>query len=83
MTGDKETYPADTLIEANVAEDPWSHRVKGMQCHTCMYYVRKVSETTLGAPVGRCRRHAPTMAGYPVVFATDWCGDHKLDENKT
>lgn len=32
--------------------------------------------------LGRCRRHAPTMAGYPVVFETDWCGDHKLDETK-
>ena len=32
--------------------------------------------------VGRCRRHAPTMNGYPVVFSNDWCGDHTLDENK-
>ena len=31
--------------------------------------------------LGRCRRHAPTMAGYPAVFVSDWCGDHKLDEN--
>ena len=32
--------------------------------------------------VGRCRRHAPTMNGYPVVYITDWCGDHKIDEEK-
>jgi hypothetical protein len=32
--------------------------------------------------LGRCRRHAPTMNGFPVVFAADWCGDHRLDENK-
>lgn len=32
--------------------------------------------------IGRCRRHAPTMNGYPVVFQEDWCGDHKLDETK-
>ena len=32
--------------------------------------------------VGRCRKHAPTMNGYPVVFMNDWCGDHKLDETK-
>jgi hypothetical protein len=32
--------------------------------------------------LGRCRRHAPTMSGYPVVFENDWCGDHKLDEDK-
>lgn len=31
---------------------------------------------------GRCRRHAPTVQGYPTVFGNDWCGDHKLDENK-
>ena len=32
--------------------------------------------------VGRCRRHAPKLGGYPVVFSNDWCGDHKLDETK-
>jgi len=32
--------------------------------------------------VGCCRRYAPTMSGYPVVFVNDWCGDHKLDEGK-
>jgi hypothetical protein len=32
--------------------------------------------------VGRCRRHAPTMNGYPVVYINDWCGDHRIDENK-
>lgn len=31
---------------------------------------------------GRCRRHAPTMSGFPAVFGHDWCGDHKLDETK-
>jgi len=30
--------------------------------------------------MGRCRRHCPTMGGFPVVFVNDWCGDHKLDE---
>lgn len=32
--------------------------------------------------VGRCRRHAPTMSGYPVCYEDDWCGDHRVDENK-
>lgn len=32
--------------------------------------------------LGRCRRYAPTMGGWPAVFDTDWCGNHKLDENK-
>jgi hypothetical protein len=32
--------------------------------------------------LGRCRKHAPTMGGFPATFQMDWCGDHKLDENK-
>jgi hypothetical protein len=32
--------------------------------------------------MGRCRRHAPTLSGWPVVFVNDWCGDHKIDEGK-
>jgi len=32
--------------------------------------------------LGRCRRNAPTMKGWPAIFEGDWCGDHKLDENK-
>lgn len=58
--------------------DPWEHRSDKMKCHTCMYFVVKGDGS-----IGRCRRHAPTMSGYPVVFTTDWCGDHKLDETKT
>ena len=70
-----------------VLTDPWKHRSKAMTCSTCMWYVEKVAESPQIAEeddkvVGRCRRHAPTMSGYPVVFETDWCGDHKLDENK-
>jgi len=57
--------------------DPWKHRTQRMRCSSCMWFVPK-EETT----IGRCRRHAPVMSGYPVVFYTDWCGDHKLDETK-
>lgn len=32
--------------------------------------------------LGRCRKRAPTMSGFPAVFEADWCGDHKLDEGK-
>jgi hypothetical protein len=72
-----------------MSNDPWIHRSKGMQCRTCMWYVEKVPSVekvpmsdTDPRGFGRCRRHAPTMNGYPAVFSTDWCGDHKLDENK-
>lgn len=61
--------------------DNWKHRSVHMLCTSCMWWVPKEGgrgsdETRLG----RCRRHAPTLTGWPAVFGTDWCGDHKLDE---
>ena len=63
-------------------QDPWKHRSKGLRCESCMWFVIKINRFTNLPVIGRCRRHAPAMSGYPVVFADDWCGDHKLDENK-
>jgi hypothetical protein len=70
-------------------EDKWKHRNESMRCKTCMWFVPKqvkipdtVDKLDPVYHVGRCRRHAPTSSGYPVVFVNDWCGDHKLDENK-
>ena len=63
------------------APDPWKHRGNAMHCSTCMWYVAKNAPNG-NLELGRCRRHAPTMNGYPVVFPVDWCGDHKLDEMK-
>ena len=67
----------------NDPNDPWAHRSAGMRCGTCMWFVEKKRELfRTSQRVGRCRRHAPTLFGYPVVFTNDWCGDHKLDEKK-
>lgn len=67
-------------------QDPWVHRSEGMRCKTCIWFVEKQRAQRVWLetykPVGRCRRHAPTIGGYPVVFESDWCGDHRLDENK-
>lgn len=68
-------------MNEEIENDPWKHRSRGMLCMACMFYCVKVAENVPSA-IGRCRRHAPSMNGYPVVFQTDWCGDHKLDENK-
>lgn len=70
----------------NVA-DPWQHRSDGMKCRTCMWFVEKPRDPAKMAAdprghLGRCRRHAPTMNGFPAVFTSDWCGDHKMDETK-
>ena len=76
--------------------DNWKHRSQGMKCGTCMWFVLKhdnrpkdmdktcatTEEREARGWVGRCRRHAPTMNGFPVVWQGDWCGDHKLDEQK-
>jgi hypothetical protein len=73
---------------AGTGADPWAQRNKGMKCMTCIWFVLKQrigtsnSDINALAQVGRCRRHAPTMNGYPVVYMTDWCGDHRVDENK-
>ena len=70
-----------------MSNDPWKHRSAGMRCQTCIWFVAKATseppeEEPKPGRVGRCRRHAPTMGGYPVVFTSDWCGDHRLDENR-
>lgn len=75
-----------------MSDDPWKHRSNGMICARCVFYVKKAQRQDVAPPlnelglptneIGRCRRHAPTMAGYPAVFPTDWCGDHRLDEDK-
>ena len=63
--------------------DAWQHRSKGMRCDTCMWFVIKsVKNPNVSLGLGRCRRRAPTMNGYPAVWVNDWCGDHKLDEEK-
>ena len=76
--------------------DNWKHRSIHMRCETCMYFVEKqkmdilrlrdseekCEEKNPSETLGRCRRNAPTMKGWPAVFETDWCGDHKLDEEK-
>ena len=60
-----------------MAEDNWQHPSEGMRCQTCIWWVCEDLRV-----LGRCRRHAPTMQGFVPTFNTDWCGDHRLDENK-
>lgn len=78
--------PQTAPVSEQPPADPWKHRSAGMRCRTCLWFVEKNPSGLVSkaeAPVvGRCRRHAPTMGGYPVVYQTDWCGDHRLDENK-
>ena len=72
-------FPTPSQIAKGSPEaDPWKHRSERMRCATCMWWVPKYPDL---AGSGRCRRHAPTMSGFPVVFARDWCSDHKLNEN--
>ncbi len=56
--------------------DRWD-RSTGFCCESCYVYAPKDAEK------GRCRRYAPNMAGYPVVYIDDWCGEHKIGSNPT
>jgi hypothetical protein len=49
-----------------------------------MFFTEKETSVTQHEDhlIGRCRANAPTMKGWPVVFSDDWCGFHKLDEEK-
>ena len=78
------------VIHGRTALKPWANRTEAMRCASCMWFNPKRADKiyfgdgsvfTPGVELGRCRRHAPTMSGFPVVFVTDWCGDHKLNEN--
>jgi len=75
-----EPQPENTTLREPIKKDPWKHRSTNMLCSSCMFYVPKESHSNI--EIGRCRRHAPTLGGFPAVFPYDWCGDHKLDEEK-
>jgi len=66
----------------NRQEDNWKHRSENMRCLTCMFFVVKEDAAPVygmgDARLGRCRKHCPTLNGWPAVYTSDWCGDHKL-----
>lgn len=72
-------HPIPASPEMNTI-DPWQHRSENMRCKSCMWFAPKEGKDGV-TNLGRCRRHAPTMNGFPVVYVNDWCGDHKLNEN--
>jgi hypothetical protein len=52
-------------------KDNWNNRSVKMSCATCMHYLNF-----------RCRRNAPTIKGFPAVYPSDYCGEHKLDKEQ-
>jgi len=69
------TRYGDEAVEVKHPTNDWD-RITGFNCASCMYYAPKTDDR------GVCRRHAPTLQGYPVVYAKkDWCGDHKIGTN--
>lgn len=61
----------EVTITDPVVSDNWSKVSNNMQrCELCMHYAGM-----------RCRRHAPRgQEGWPAVFPSDWCGDHKMSK---
>jgi len=77
------SYAEPVPTPLTTSEDNWRHRGMTMKCVTCMFFVLKLTERgDISPSIGRCRRRAPGMAGWPAVFTSDWCGDHKIDEQK-
>ncbi len=52
-----------------MSKDNWDLTTGTRICVNCEYYINM-----------RCRRHAPTLAGYPAVYPDDWCGDFKFEK---
>jgi len=80
-----ETIPLEILID--LSDLPEKDKVKAKIAERAQQIAAEAEKTRqaeVGKPIilGRCRRHAPSMNGYPVVYLDDWCGDHKIDENK-
>lgn len=61
--------------------DNWEHRSSGMICETCMWFAKKMKKDGSESILGRCRKRAPSDKGWVPVYRSDWCGDHRLDEN--
>jgi len=74
----KKELERQILTGKSTEEDNWIHRSANMRCGSCMYFVKKEGRVP---GLGRCRRNAPTLGGWPAIFDSDWCGAHKLDEN--
>ena len=70
----KDPIPLSEEPKAEKIQDPWGCGSDRMKCKTCMWFVEKLFA------IGRCRRHSPTLSGYPVVYQDDWCGDHRFNE---
>jgi hypothetical protein len=62
----------DVQEDFAAVDSGWLNR-SSFSCQTCIWFVMKGE-----SGCGRCRRHAPTLGGYPVVYVDNFCGDHKL-----
>lgn len=69
-----------------MTHDLWNDRHLNRRCETCMYWLEKEPKHPRSKQydiIGRCRRNAPVVQiGYPTTYPSDWCGEHKLDEEK-
>ena len=76
----------DVMDSCTNSRDNWQHRSHNIRCASCMWFLLKpksgVHKNQIIA-IGRCKKHSPTLNGFPVVMTTDWCGDHKIDEDKS
>jgi hypothetical protein len=50
------------------------------KCKTCLWLAATPKDVKPAIGIGWCHRHAPTINGYPIAFADDWCGDHNFNK---
>lgn len=55
-------------------KDNWVAHTSTHTCKFCMWFKAKTNK------VGRCIINAPTIKGFPVVYETDTCGEHRLND---
>ena len=50
------------------------------RCVNCKFFHDSIAPTHPESRIrGRCRRNAPTHAGFPLVWARDFCGEHERE----
>jgi hypothetical protein len=58
---------------------------KHVRCVSCVFFQPLLhSDVKEGDQIrlGKCRKNAPTVAGFPQVLPYEFCGEHRLDAEK-
>lgn len=78
------TFPAPTAVSEDLIT-----RNLGLARQTAWRFHRRTGQpyddleaVAFVGLIRGCRRYDPSATGFVPVFVNDWCGDHRLDENR-